>query len=91
MAVLIHVIIALSSVAYTSYLVFKPSASGLKTSYSLVALTLISGTYLVLSTHTAMLQACVSGLLYIGVVTSGLVAVHYKLAKASVTNNDKTD
>lgn len=80
MIVLAHVIIALTSMAYTTYTFLSPSKSKLFASYSLVALTLASGTYLVLSTHTRLLPACMSGLIYLGVVFSGLILASRKLA-----------
>jgi len=87
MVVLLHVIIALTSVAYTTGLFFRPSKRKLYTSYGLVGLTLASGTYLVVTTHAHMLQACTGGLIYIGVVLVGIIPAHVKLAHA----NNKTD
>jgi hypothetical protein len=81
MIVLAHVIIALTSMAYTTYTFFSPSKSKLYASYSLVALTLASGTYLVLSTHSRLLPACMSGLIYLAVVSSGLLLTSRKLAR----------
>lgn len=79
MILLFHVIIALSSLLYTTYAFLSPSKPKLYTSYSLVALTLASGTYLVLSTHTRLLPSCMTGLIYLGAVSSGLVLVSRKL------------
>jgi hypothetical protein len=81
MILLFHVVIALSSLAYTTYTFFLPSKSKLYASYALVALTLASGTYLVLSTHTRLLPACTTGLIYLGAVSSGLVLTNRKLAR----------
>ena len=74
MIVLLHVFIALSSIAYTTYLYFRPSHRGFFASYGLITATLASGTYLVVSTHAPLFSACTSGLTYIGIVTviSGL-------------------
>lgn len=80
MFVLIHVLIALTSIVYTTYAYFQPSKQKLYTGYGLVALTLISGTYLVVSTHSNMFSACETGLFYLGIVSSGLFAAHHKLA-----------
>lgn len=68
MILIAHVIIALSSVAFSTYLFFRPSRIKLHVSYGLIAGTLTSGTYLVASTGTHILEACSMGLLYIGVV-----------------------
>ena len=86
MLLLFHVIIALSSVAYTTYLFFSPSKSKLRVSYGLIGLTLASGTYLVLSTHAPMLQSCEAGLFYISIVTVGVAVARRKLAAAKLNS-----
>ncbi len=78
MLVLVHVIIALSSVVYTSYLFFRPSTAKFRVSYGLIASTLASGTYLVIRTHSPLLQACTTGLAYIVIVSIGLAAAHHR-------------
>ncbi|MDB5161150.1 MAG: hypothetical protein JWO96_530 [Candidatus Saccharibacteria bacterium] len=80
MIVLLHVLIALTSVAFSTYLYISPSVTKLKSSYGLVASTLISGTYLVVSTKAHMLQACMTGLLYCGFVFAAIAAARRKLA-----------
>ena len=80
MFLLLHVIIALGSVGYTSYLYFSPSKRHFYTAYGLIGLTLTSGTYLVISSHARILQSCLTGLAYIGVVMLGISAAHYRLA-----------
>ena len=81
MILLFHIIIALSSVAYSTYLFFVPSKKKLYASYGLVGLTLASGTYLVVSTGAHILQSCLTGLVYIGVVSTVIVGARYRLAK----------
>ncbi|HVV26010.1 MAG TPA: hypothetical protein VHC21_03185 [Candidatus Saccharimonadales bacterium] len=83
MVVLIHVVIALSSVAWTTYLNFSPSPSRRKfyTAYGLIAATLASGTYLVISTHSPLLSSCVTGLVYLGIVLSGVLVAIRKSAE----------
>jgi hypothetical protein len=80
MALILHIIIALASVAFTTFLYVKPSKPGLNISYALVILTVVSGSYLIVSQPAHMVQACVSGLTYVGVMTVGLLAVHRKMA-----------
>lgn len=75
-----HIIIALTSLIYTGRTFLKPSRIGLKVSYTLVAATLVSGTYLVLSTHAPLTSACLTGLIYLGVISTGLAAAHLKLS-----------
>ena len=84
MIVLLHVLIALSSMAYTGYVYLSPSKAKLNASYGLVAATIGSGTYLVWTTHAPMLEACVTGLVYLGIVLVGIAAAHHKLATEKV-------
>lgn len=79
MLLLTHIIIALSSLAWTTYLFFRPSKSGLRLAYGLVAATLASGIYLVIITRSPLTQSCLSGLLYIGASSAGIVSARYKL------------
>jgi hypothetical protein len=85
MALIIHIIIALSSIAFTTLLFALPSKAKFNVNYALIALTLTSGTYLVVSTNAPMLKSCMSGLLYISVVTLGTIAARYKYARQQTT------
>jgi uncharacterized membrane protein YraQ (UPF0718 family) len=80
MIILLHVTIALLSIAHTTVTFFIPSKRKLQIANGLVAATLASGTYLVISTHAAMLQACSAGLIYLSGVSLGLFLAHRKLA-----------
>lgn len=81
MALIIHIIIALTSIAFTTLLFALPSRAKFNANYVLIALTLTSGTYLVVNTNAPMLKSCMSGLLYIGLVTLGTIAARYKYAR----------
>jgi thiamine transporter ThiT len=89
MAILIHVIIAISSIGFTTYVFVSPSEAKLKASYGLIAGTFITGTYLVVSKQARLLQTCMTGLVYLGAMTVAIAAVHYRLARARAKNNDK--
>jgi hypothetical protein len=80
MTLLIHIIIALSSIGFASYLLVRPSRTKLRFNYGLVAATFTSGTYLVLTTGTPLLSACTSGLLYLATVSALLALANRKLA-----------
>jgi len=82
MIILIHVILAISSVAYTALIFFKPTQAKLNKSYGLVAGTVATGTYLVVSTNSSLIQSCFTGLTYLAVVFAGIAATKAKLAKA---------
>jgi hypothetical protein len=89
MVILLHVIIALASIICTSIAYVRPSASMLKAAYSLVGLTVISGTYLVWSAPATMVHACITGLVYIGVVSIGIVAARSKFAHMELTSKNR--
>lgn len=76
--------IALSSIAMTTYLFFTPSKTKLYSSYSLIALTIISGTYLTFTQPTHLMQTCAAGLIYIVFVVALLVGAQYKFARAKI-------
>lgn len=80
MIVILHVIIACLSVGLASYSYARPSASMLRAAYGSIGLTLVSGLYLVWSAPAHMVQACTAGLIYISVVSVGVVAARTRLA-----------
>jgi hypothetical protein len=84
MMLILHIIIALTGILQTSYLLFAPSKRGLHLSYILLGLTLTSGTVLVVSAGTHILQGCITGLLYTGFVTFGIARTRQALTKDSV-------
>lgn len=86
MALVFHIIIALLSLVFTTYLYFAPSAKKVRTAETLVALTLGSGLYLVFSKPANMLQVCMTGLVYLAVVSFGILAARHKLALEQPTN-----
>lgn len=82
MLLIAHIIIALASLGFTAYTLVTPTANKLNTSYAFVALTLVSGTALVVSAPAHLAQACVSGLIYTGIVLVGI-----KLARGRLTTS----
>ena len=82
MLLILHIAIALSSLGYTTYLYNSPSRAGVNTALTLVGTTLVSGTALVATTHSNILSTCLTGLVYLGAVSFGIVAARGKLAKA---------
>lgn len=80
MILLLHILVALSSLIFSTLLFFYPTKLKLRVSYSLVVLTLTSGVYLVINSHSNLVQSCVSGLIYIGVVSVAIVSARRKLA-----------
>jgi hypothetical protein len=82
MLLLTHIIIALASIATTTYLAFAPSRGKFYASYALIGLTLITGTILVITLHAPMLKTCLSGLAYLAVALSGVVVGYRRFAHA---------
>lgn len=82
----LHIAIALTSVVYTALVYFAPSEGKLKVSYTLVVLTVASGTWLVVANPAHMVQSCISGLVYLGVMFFGIALARHKLA--AETEND---
>lgn len=81
MILVAHIVIALASIAYTTYLYFRPSQKGLKIAYGMAAATLGSGTWLVVSTHSSLLSSCITGVLYLVAVATGMVLSARKLVR----------
>lgn len=83
-----HIFIALGSLMFTTWLFFVPSTAKLRASYALVAATLATGTILAAGSKAHILQTCLSGLLYLAIVATGLVLARQKLAKEKFVNGD---
>jgi hypothetical protein len=81
MIVLLHVTVALLSVAFATVVYIKPSKNKFYFSYVLVALTIISGTFLIIKSPSHMVQSCIMGIAYVGVVLATLVLAKKKLAR----------
>ena len=81
MILITHIIIALSGLVITTIAYMRPSSRLLRAAYVAVGLTFATGFYLVAMAPAHMLQACTSGLMYLGVVSVGIMATRAKLAR----------
>jgi hypothetical protein len=79
--VLIHVIIALTSIVISSIVFFKPSIKKLAVSYGLIIATVGTGTGLLIMNPSNILHTCLSGLFYITVVSLITIATHVRAKK----------
>ncbi len=86
MILITHIIIALASIFYSTYLFASPSKAKLHLSYCLVVLTLVTGGFLVFLQPSQMTQACASGLAYTAFMLVAIVASKKRLAKAFIRN-----
>jgi hypothetical protein len=87
MFVILHVFVAISSMLYTTYLFIAPSQAKFYVSYGLVGLTIASGTYLVVSSDSRLLPACVAGLVYISAVCVAIASARVKFVRAAAADN----
>lgn len=76
----LHVFIALLSIVMSGLTFARPSNKHFRSSYILVAGTLVTGTLLVLQSPTHLGTACMSGLTYLAFVSAMLAAAHRKVA-----------
>ncbi|HEX8762537.1 MAG TPA: hypothetical protein VF733_02145 [Candidatus Saccharimonadales bacterium] len=83
MILLAHILIALTSIAATTYAFMRPGRTVLYGSYGLFSATLATGTYLVINGSSHILQTCLVGLFYTVGVGVGLIATQRKLAAQS--------
>lgn len=79
MVILIHIIIALSSIIIATLAFFKPSSRTLIISYGFIIATIASGTYLLITVPSHILQSCLTGLGYLTVISLVMVATHVRL------------
>lgn len=84
MILLLHIGVALLSVAFAAYTFITPSKAKLQVSLWLVGGTLASGTYLVVMAPAHMLQACMAGVFYTGALLVMTALTQRKLNRATV-------
>lgn len=78
---ILHIIIALSTVGVSGFTLLKPTKTKLYSSYLLTAATFITGTYLVVAKPAHLVSACITGLIFLGVVGMMLFLANRRLAK----------
>ena len=83
MIILVHVTIALLGLAQATYGLIAPSRGKLQATYALTGATFASGSYLVWHLHAPVLQSCLSGLTYLGLILAATLATHYRMNKAA--------
>jgi len=81
---IIHIVIAVSSLAAAGLAWLKPSRAKLRTSYVLVALTVATGTYLAVALPGHLTQTCVTGLTYLAIAFTGIAAAQRRLRQENL-------
>jgi hypothetical protein len=79
-----HIFVALTSLIATGLAFVSPSQIKLRVSYGTVALTLISGSYLVATRPAHLAQSCAVGLAYITISFVGILAARHKFEHSHV-------
>lgn len=74
-----HILIALSSIFYTGFAYVFPSKKKINISYALILSTIATGTYLIVLNQSHMISACITGIIYLGVVSVGILFARKKL------------
>ena len=79
MILLLHIGVAVLSLAFAGLAFIIPSQTKLHISYGLVGLTFVTGTYLVVQAPAHMAEACVMGLFYTSLIIVATVFTRRKL------------
>lgn len=83
MVLTFHILVALVSLLSAGFMYFYPTKTRLKVTLFLATATLASGSYLIVSTPSHLLQSCVMGLIYLGVLVYAVVSARQKIAKVT--------
>ena len=81
MILITHILCAISSLAFVTFAFISPSRRKQKISQLLAGATLTSGTVLVITSHSNILQSCLTGIVYFSVVSVGIFAAERRLAR----------
>lgn len=84
MLLVIHIVVALASIGFASVLLFAPTSTRLRISYSLIGLTFATGIGLVVVSPAHMLHACISGIVYAMAVTGLTAYAQVKLKRTEL-------
>lgn len=87
MLILIHVIIAITSIIIATVGFISPSLKKLVLSYGFILATVVSGTILLITVPSHILQSCLSGLSYLTIASIATIATHVRLRRLATENN----
>ena len=76
---ILHITTALLSLLMATLLIIKPSYKAIIAENVLVVTTLISGTYLVISTSQGLVSACLSGFVFLAITLTSIRFADIKL------------
>jgi hypothetical protein len=75
----LHIIAALTSLVCAAAAWVRPSVTTLRATYGLIAVTVLSGTYLIVTSPAHMAQTCLTGLGYLGLVLTAVFFARRRL------------
>jgi len=78
MVLLLHIIIAHTSLGVATVTYFKPTVKRIGVSYGFIVATVASGTALLVMNPSNILHTCLSGLFYVTVVSVITIATHVR-------------
>lgn len=81
----LHILSAVISIVFTTYLLFEPTKRLMAFHYALVAFTLASGTYLLFHAEGHLMETCIMGVAYLVFASWGTVSLRSRLATLSGT------
>ncbi len=81
MFLLLHILLAIMSLVQASYLYARPSGNQFLLAGGLIGTTLGSGVWLLIMSPAHLAPACVSGVMYIAIIGTLLIAGQRKLAQ----------
>jgi hypothetical protein len=87
MLIFIHVIIAITSIIIATIGFISPSLKKLALSYGFILATVASGTLLMITVPSHILQSCLSGLSYLTIASMATIATHVRLRRLAAENN----
>lgn len=80
MVLIIHILISVLSLIYSTFIAINPSNKGINNVYKLSAVSMLSGVALVLSSPQTLDKFCISGLIYLA-----STALLVKLSKVRIS------
>lgn len=89
MILLLHILIAISSLGLATFIYFKPSIKGIAVSYGFIVATVASGTALLIMNPASLLHTCFSGLFYTTVVSIITIATHVRARNLAHQSTEK--
>lgn len=83
---LMHIIVAVAGIISSTAGLIRPSTRQQTVTWTLIAVTVASGTVLTIQYPAHLVESCIYGLFYVGLTASAAVLSGRKLAASSIRN-----